>query len=330
MAIFFQHVGEQGGQRDFPKTIGTPSSGLMYFQLDQLDEITEGFGPDEIQNIRTQLRTEAPDGFQLWGIPSGAKSVISNLRKDNWLLLVESDGPGGQFYYGGRVIYRPTREMFDLSKRLWGEARFPLIVLLAGRLTDYPWETFRSAFGFAPNWRLAGNTYRLTPDRISRSQFATETDVIAAVLGAGSAPALADEIADETFAYLLDQVELFHSLEGRNVLREHLTRERDPALIREFKRQLSSFVCSVCHFDFEQVYGAIGHGFVEAHHVEPIGLRDGSTSTTVHDLIPVCSNCHRMLHRQAPPYLREEIAAMMSRAFENKTQDGDSMAPTWR
>jgi 5-methylcytosine-specific restriction enzyme A len=235
MAIFFQHVGEQGGKRDFPKTIGTPSTGLMQFQLDQLPELTEGVEQNAVEAIERELRMEAPEGFQLWGIPSGARSVISNLRKDNWLLLLESDGPGGQFFYGGRVIYRPTQELFALSRRLWGEARFPLIVLLVGRLTDYPWEQFRSAFGFAPNWRLAGNTYRLTPERISRSQFATEADVIAAVVGKGSIPAVADEIADETFSYVLDQVELLQqSLEGRKLLREHVIRERDPALIRAF------------------------------------------------------------------------------------------------
>jgi 5-methylcytosine-specific restriction protein A len=189
--------------------------------------------------------------------------------------------------------------MFEISLRLWGEARFPLIVLLNGRLTNYSWEQFRSAFGFAPNWRLAGNTYRLPPERISRSQFPTETDVIAAVLGTADALSQSDEI----FADLMDQVELLQqSLEGRRLLREHLIRERDPALVRAFKNQLSSFACSVCNFDFEDMYGRIGSGFVEAHHLEPIGFRAGSTPTSVHDFIPVCSNCHRMIHRRAPPY----------------------------
>jgi hypothetical protein len=143
MAIFFQHVGERGGQRDFPKTIGTPSAGLAHFELDQIAEITEGLPPDEIRRIEDQIQKEAPNGFQVWGIPSGARSVLATLREGDWLLLLESDGPGGQFHYGGRVIYRPKREMFNLSQRLWGEAKFPLIVLLNGKLTDYPWDRFR-------------------------------------------------------------------------------------------------------------------------------------------------------------------------------------------
>jgi len=177
MTIYFQHVGEQGGKRDFPKTIGTSTGGLVHFNIDDLPEVTSVLSADQRQDVENMLRKEVPNGFQIWGIPSGAKSVLKNLRRDDWLLLLLSDGPGGSFYYGGRVIFRPEREMFDLSHRLWGEAKFPLIVLLDGRLTSYPWETFRASFGYQENWRLAGQTYRLTPERIGRSQFATETDV---------------------------------------------------------------------------------------------------------------------------------------------------------
>jgi 5-methylcytosine-specific restriction protein A len=251
MAIFFQHVGERGGKRDFPKTIGTPENGLKYFQIDQLHEVTAGLESREIDSIHNKIRQQSPDGFQLWGIPSGARSVISNLRDGDWLLLLESDGPGGQFYYGGKVVYRPNREMFDLSTRLWGEPRFPLIVLLDGKLTNFSWERFRDAFGYAPNWRLAGNTYRLTQERIGRSQFATEDDVIIAILGIAGVSHKANEMADEVFTDLMDQVELLEpSLEGRKRLREHLISERDPALIREFKKRLRSFSCVVCKFVF--------------------------------------------------------------------------------
>jgi 5-methylcytosine-specific restriction protein A len=208
--------------------------------------------------------------------------------------------------------------MFNLSQRLWGEAKFPLIVLLNGKLTDYPWDRFRSAFGFSPDWRLAGMTYRLTPPRISRSPFPTEQDVIAAVVGTTDAAA-----GDKIFTDLLDQVELLYdSLEGRKKLREHIVRERDPALVRAFKSRLSVFACSICNFDFKQVYGSIGTGFIEAHHVKPIGLRDDAASTSINDLIPVCSNCHRMIHRKWPPYLTEDIAMLMSEAFATKSSRG--------
>lgn len=36
------------------------------------------------------------------------------------------------------------------------------------------------------------------------------------------------------------------------------------------KRTLSDLHCSVCGFDFEQVYGEIGRDFIEAHHTKPV------------------------------------------------------------
>jgi 5-methylcytosine-specific restriction enzyme A len=236
------------------------------------------------------------------------------LRRNDWLLLLLSDGPGGSFYYGGRVLFRPEREMFDVSRRLWGEAKFPLVIFLAGKLTSYPWMAFSTSFAYKANWRLSGMTYRLTPQKIALSQFATEADVIQAVIGAD-----AIEASDGVFSDLLDQVELLHeTLEGRKLLREHLIRERDPTIIRRFKDSLRSYRCSVCSLSFEEIYGKIGKAFIEAPHVEPIAGRNEDCPTTLSDLIAVCSNCHRMLHRKSPPYSAAEMANLMTKAFERK------------
>lgn len=109
MTIYFQHVGEQGGRRDFPKTIGTSTDGLVRFNIDDVPEVTANLSADDRQNLENMLRKEVPTGFQIWGIPSGAKSILANLRREDWLLLLLSDGPGGSFYYGGRVVYRPEK-----------------------------------------------------------------------------------------------------------------------------------------------------------------------------------------------------------------------------
>lgn len=60
--------------------------------------------------------------------------------------------------------------------------------------------------------------------------------------------------------------------------------------------------CEVCSFDFEEFYGEQGKGFIEIHHQKPVFQFDGDDleRTIAHALknvIPVCSNCHRMIHR---------------------------------
>jgi len=314
MTIFFQHVGQRGGASHFPLTIGTREGGLTRFTYSDIEPYLANEAPEERRRLQEVLSDPVSDGFQIWGAPSGARSVLRGAAVGDWLLLLESDRPGGQFYYGGRILHSFARENFELSAHLWGEAGYPLILLLNGQLTNYGWEQFSSAFGYGPNWRLQGRTYRLTAERLTQSAFLSDDDVIAAVLGR---PAV--QASDDAFPSVLDPVELtYASLEGRKQLREHIARERDSELIRRFKKSLKTFECSVCGFDFEKVYGEIGRGFVEGHHLDALGLREGNEETSVERVVPVCSNCHRMLHRRSPPYTPDELSNLMIGRFETR------------
>lgn len=56
--------------------------------------------------------------------------------------------------------------------------------------------------------------------------------------------------------------------------------------------------CCICGFDFEHTYGEIGKNFIEVHHIKPLATLDEEVVIDpATDLICVCSNCHRMLHR---------------------------------
>ncbi len=56
--------------------------------------------------------------------------------------------------------------------------------------------------------------------------------------------------------------------------------------------------CAVCGLDFEKMYGELGKGFIHVHHKVPIStIKAEYKVDPVNDLIPVCPNCHAMLHR---------------------------------
>lgn len=68
------------------------------------------------------------------------------------------------------------------------------------------------------------------------------------------------------------------------------------------------YICSICNFDFYQNYGVLGRNFIEVHHLNQ--LADVAVEHEIDpkkDLRPVCSNCHRMLHRKRPAYSIEEL-----------------------
>ena len=70
--------------------------------------------------------------------------------------------------------------------------------------------------------------------------------------------------------------------------------------------------CQVCKFDFEKVYGSIGKNFIHVHHIVDIATIGNEYSVDpIKDLVPVCPNCHSMLHKNKPAYLIEELKGMM-------------------
>ncbi|MEH0868059.1 HNH endonuclease [Phytobacter diazotrophicus] len=53
-----------------------------------------------------------------------------------------------------------------------------------------------------------------------------------------------------------------------------------------------------CGFNFEKFYGEHGKGFIHVHHIKPIHtLGDNYNVDPISDLIPLCPNCHSMIHR---------------------------------
>ncbi len=66
--------------------------------------------------------------------------------------------------------------------------------------------------------------------------------------------------------------------------------------------------CVVCGFNFKEVYGEIGDGFIHVHHkVELSSIKESYSIEPKNDLVPVCPNCHAMLHKKKPAYSIEEL-----------------------
>jgi predicted HNH restriction endonuclease len=72
--------------------------------------------------------------------------------------------------------------------------------------------------------------------------------------------------------------------------------------------------CRACGFDFPKVYGELGKGFTEVHHLVPLAELDESyVVDPIRDLRPVCSNCHAMIHRRDPPLTLAELRRRIRR-----------------
>lgn len=83
-------------------------------------------------------------------------------------------------------------------------------------------------------------------------------------------------------------------------------KERNPQLRRkciEYYKKLwgGRIHCICCGFDFGKAYGEIGEDYIEIHHVTPHHTFEGEHMVNpAKDLIPLCSNCHSMIHKGTP------------------------------
>lgn len=101
----------------------------------------------------------------------------------------------------------------------------------------------------------------------------------------------------------LDSVKNEGALEGHRKLRQHYSLERSSRIVAEKKQRYKEsnhglLKCEICDFNFQNFYPTeLGTDFIEVHHLIPLGKIDTPRKTTMEDLLLVCSNCHRMIHR---------------------------------
>lgn len=87
--------------------------------------------------------------------------------------------------------------------------------------------------------------------------------------------------------------------------------ERD-SKARQAALDWHGYQCKVCGLDMTKVYGEIAKGFIHVHHLIPLSeIKENYQVNPKTDLIPVCPNCHAMLHRQDPPLTPEALNRQM-------------------
>jgi 5-methylcytosine-specific restriction protein A len=90
-------------------------------------------------------------------------------------------------------------------------------------------------------------------------------------------------------------------IEGQVLYKLHKVRERDRKIIEAKKKtvlkETGELKCEACGFNFETTYGELGKGYIECHHLIPLSKFEVNKETKLEDLALLCSNCHRMIHR---------------------------------
>lgn len=73
-------------------------------------------------------------------------------------------------------------------------------------------------------------------------------------------------------------------------------------------------VCQGCGFDFGAFYGSDFQGFIHVHHI--VSLADIGKEYTINpvtDLIPLCANCHSVVHLKKPTLVIDELKKLIKK-----------------
>jgi predicted HNH restriction endonuclease len=71
-------------------------------------------------------------------------------------------------------------------------------------------------------------------------------------------------------------------------------------------------ICCICGLDFAAAYGEIAKGFIHVHHVKPLSeIGERYSVDPIRDLVPVCPNCHAVIHLGQKTRCIDEVKKMM-------------------
>ena len=202
-------------------------------------------------------------------------------------------------YYKGKVrndVYKSLR--LDDKPHYFGTATIGKIKThsngksLVAQIIDY--KRFEKAIPFKnssgylekiPSTK-AGNYWRDGVRKIHRDNF----DKIVSLA----------QVSSESLKSSLESYSDYHSteiIEGAKKLTYSVKYERSK-VNRDNAIKIHGYNCKVCDFNFKKVYGEIGEGFIHVHHVKPLYELDEEVVINPQtDLVPVCPNCHAMIHR---------------------------------
>jgi len=125
------------------------------------------------------------------------------------------------------------------------------------------------------------------------------------------------------------EVTIQSDIEGE-VKRYYTTRyERSPNN-RRAAIAIHGLKCMACGFSFEDAYGELGKNFIEVHHVVPLSSKKEKTAVNPEtDLICLCSNCHKMVHRKKGEIITlEELTEIIAMTQEQQIKESKSTKDT--
>ena len=210
---------------------------------------------------------------------------------------------GGENYYA---------ELVHVTKF---ERKVPIYLPEGGYIEELGYETVRRKK--LPPWQSSIRHISETAFTYILSHGMTKTDSDELIFKLNYPIVTEEECADDID--LENSSEYVVEIEGSRK-EVYTTRFERKSKLRRMAIIFHGTTCMVCGFNFSEIYGERGNDYIEVHHIKP--LADNESEVEVNpetDLVVVCSNCHRMIHRKRNQILSiEELKSLILETRNNK------------
>ena len=82
------------------------------------------------------------------------------------------------------------------------------------------------------------------------------------------------------------------------------------------------FSCKACGEKLVTKYGSVAQELIHVHHIKPVSALGGASYVDpINDLVPLCPNCHNVIHRVNPPLSLEQLVQGILDAKSDPSQE---------
>ena len=163
MSIYYHHVGQEGSELDFTKTI---FSKIKLYDIFRFTPAQNTVFKEKIHKPLIEACTEQE--VNCWGVPSGAFYKISNLLPDDYVILIgHLDNP---YLILTSVIAYHHQKLPELSDFLWGTPKYPYIFFINAdwKFLNISWQKICRMLQYDLDYSPRGLFLNISGDAIKR------------------------------------------------------------------------------------------------------------------------------------------------------------------
>ena len=160
--LFYNHAGALGARKHYPRSMSR-----LLKSRDIKTSLVSDVGGVEAQRLGAILDRSFPNGFNCWGVPSGARGLFHRIQPGDVFLLIGkvqiAPFPDGAFDYAAKIELTWPEPLPATSQQIWGEARWPFVFFFSASRVSLPWPVFLKDVNYRSGWNPQGRFYRVNP-----------------------------------------------------------------------------------------------------------------------------------------------------------------------